>query len=173
MSVFVLEVGELRRWHSSPSESSAVEKFLTVEEIKMMQNRMGDFLMVKASDFRAILSQITKKHLSLADCIKAARDLDFYEVSVKGETKAKMTMAYCVRPVEFSEDEMLLMTRCTSMFTSKGFINRQAVPKLIEGVNVDKTLLQKILGQLCDLKDKRWVPKYLGVSNDGQTDTID
>ena len=129
--------------------------------------------MVKASDLKAILSQITKRNLLLADCIKAARDLDFYEVSVKGETKAKMTMAYCVRPAEFSEDEMLLLNRCTSMFTSKGFINRQAVPKLIEGVNVDKTLLQKILGQLCDFKDKRWVPKYLGVSQSGEHDCID
>merc|ERR1712226_556199 len=154
-----------RRTHSSPSESSATyERFLSDPEIKAMQNRMEDFLLVKVSDFRPIISRITGKNMLTTDYSKAARDMDFFEVPIKcGASKSEIIMAYCVRPTEFSDDKRLLLARCAAFFSSKGYITKQSVPKLIENINVDKSTVEKVLKQLCWLKDKQWMPRFLGV----------
>ena len=154
-----------RRTHSSPSESSALgEKFLSEDEMKALQNRMSNFLLVKVSDFRAVVAHITGRSLLPSDYSRAARDMDLFEVPIKTElSRSSVTMAYCVRPVEFSDDERLFLARCAAVFSSKGFITKQSVPKLIENINVDKTTVEKVLKQLCWLKDKKWVPRFLGV----------
>ena len=105
----------------------------------------------------------------MAEFGKAARDLDFFEVPVKIEaTKSSILLAYCARPPEFSDDERLLLRRCADMLTSKGCITKQSVPKLIQNINVDKTTVEKVLKQLCLLKDKKWVPRFLGVDYESQ-----
>ena len=133
-----------------------------------MHNRLENYLLIKVSDFRPIISRITNRSLTVAEFAKAARDLDYFEVPIRGETKGSTISSYCAKPLHFSEDEKLLLARCTAMLASKGFITNQSVPKLIQNINVDKTTVEKVLKKLCFLKDKKWLPKFLGSEEESE-----